>query len=158
MLTFKYICANKGGSQFILSDNRKEFSSALMAYVADQLGFIKVYTSPYSTHSNSVVERCHSFLKNSMRKMKCNYEADWDQWAHIAMKAYTIFPHTAAGESPFFLMYGHDAYLPTLHNLLQPKLCSMGDNECKIHLDAVREIWKCPMTDIHHLQAIPARS
>ena len=44
----KYKYANKGGSQFILSDNRKEFLSALMAYITDQLGFTKVYTSPYS--------------------------------------------------------------------------------------------------------------
>ena len=55
--------------------------------------------------------------------------------------AYNILPHTARGESPFFLMYRHDAYLPTLHNLLQPKLCYVGDNECKIHLDEMREVY-----------------
>ena len=44
----KYISADKGGSQFILSDNGKEFLTASMAYVADQLRFIKVYTLPYS--------------------------------------------------------------------------------------------------------------
>ena len=70
----KYVYADKGGSQFILSDNGKEFSSASIAYIADQLGFTKVYTSPYSPHSNSVGERCHSFLKKSIRKMTCNYE------------------------------------------------------------------------------------
>ena len=59
----KYIHADKGGSQFILSDNGKEFSSAPMVYVADQLGFIKVYTSPYSPPSHSVVEKCQSFHK-----------------------------------------------------------------------------------------------
>ena len=100
----KYINADKGRSQFILSDNGKEFSSASMAYIADQLGFTKVYTSSYSPHSNSVIERCHSFLKNTIRKMRCNYETDWDHLAHIAVMAY-IFPHTATGESPFFFMY-----------------------------------------------------
>ena len=99
----KYIYEDKGGSQFILSDNGKEFSSASMAYITDQLGFTKVYTSPYSPHSNSVVERCHSFFKNSIRKMRYNYKADWDHLAHIAMVANDIFPHTATGESPFFL-------------------------------------------------------
>ena len=34
----KYINADKGGSKFILSDNGKEFCSASMAYIADQLG------------------------------------------------------------------------------------------------------------------------
>ena len=79
----KYIYADKGGSKFILSDNGKEFSNASMAYIADQLGFTKVYTSPYSPHLDSVLERCHNFLKNSIRKLRCNHETDWDQLAHI---------------------------------------------------------------------------
>ena len=69
----KYTYAGKGGSKFILSDSRKEFSSASMAYIADQLGFNKVYTSPYLPCSNSVIERCHNFLKNSIRELRCNY-------------------------------------------------------------------------------------
>ena len=77
-----------------------------MAYITDQLGLIKVYTSPFSPHSNSVVDRCHSFLKNSIRKMRCNYETDLDHLAHNAVMAYNIFSHTVTGESPFFLMYG----------------------------------------------------
>ena len=72
--------------------------------------------------------------------MRCNYETDWDQLAHCAMMAYNIFPPTTTGESPFFLMYRGDAHLPTLHNLLQTKICYMGDDECKIHLDAMREV------------------
>ena len=54
--------------------------------------------------------------------------------------AYNIFPHSAAGESLFFLMYRRDAYLPTLHQLLQTKMRYMGDNECRIHIDAMREM------------------
>ena len=102
----KYIYADKDRSQLILSDNGKEFSSASMAYIADQLWFTEVYTSPYSPCSNSVIERCHNFLKNPIRKMRCNYKTDWDHLAHIALMTYNIFPHTATGESPFFLMYG----------------------------------------------------
>ena len=101
----KYIYLNKGRSQFILSDNGKKFSSASMAYITDQLGSTKVYISPYSPCFNYVVEGCHSFLKNSIRKMSCNYETDWNCLVHIAVMAYSIFPHTATGESPFFVIY-----------------------------------------------------
>ena len=52
-----------------------------------------------------------------------------------------MYPHIAVEESLFFLMYGRDAYLPTLHRLLQPKMRYMGDNECRIHFDAMREIY-----------------
>ena len=73
--------------------------------------------------------------------MRCNHDAEWDELVHKAKMAYNIFPHSTTGESPFFLMYGRDAYLSTLHQLLQPKMRYMGDNECRIHLDAMREIY-----------------
>ena len=44
----KYIYTDKDESKFILSDNGREFSIASMAYIADQLGLTKMYTSPYS--------------------------------------------------------------------------------------------------------------
>ena len=64
----KFVYADKGGSKFILTDRVNEFSSEVMSYIADQLGFTKVYISHYSPKSNSVTIRCHSFLKNSVRK------------------------------------------------------------------------------------------
>ena len=111
----KYVYANKGGSKFILTDRGGEFSSEAMSYIAEQLSFTKVYASPYSPKSNSIIERCHSLLKNSIRKMRCNHGVEWDELVHIAKMAYNIFPHSAAGESPFFLMYGRDTYLSSLH-------------------------------------------
>ena len=102
----KYTYADKGGSKFIISDNGKEFSSASMAHITDQLGFTQVYTSPDSPCSNSVIERCCNFLGSSVGKLRCSYEIDWDQLAHITVMAYDICPHTPTGGGPFFLMYG----------------------------------------------------
>ena len=72
----RYIYADKGRQKFILSDNGKDFTSASMAYIADKLGFTEVYNLPYSPCSNWVIERCHNFLKNSIRKIRCNFETD----------------------------------------------------------------------------------
>ena len=44
----KYVYTDKGGSKFILTDRGGEFSSKAKSYIADQLGFTQVYTSPYS--------------------------------------------------------------------------------------------------------------
>ena len=112
--------ADKVGPNLFLTDRGDEFSSEVMPYIADQLGFTKVYTLPYSPKSNSVIKRCHRFLKNSIRKMRCNHDVEWDELVLIAKMAYNIFPHSAAGGSLFILMYGRDAYLPNLHRLLQP--------------------------------------
>ena len=54
--------------------------------------------------------------------MQCNHNVEWDELIHIAKMAYSIFLHSAAGESLFFLMYGTDTYVPTLHQLLEPKM------------------------------------
>ena len=118
----KYMHADKGESKFIITDRGGEFSRQVMSYIADQLGCTKVYTSPYSPKSNGIIDRCHSFLKNLIRKMRCHHDAEWDKLVHIAKIAYNIFPHSAAGEGLLFLMYGTDAYLPTMHQLLQPKI------------------------------------
>ena len=72
----KYVYTDKGGSKFILTDRGSEFSSEAMSYIADQLGYTKVYTSPSSPKSNSIIERCHSCHKNSIRKMRCNHDAE----------------------------------------------------------------------------------
>ena len=38
-------------------------------------------------------------------------------------------------------MFGWDTYMPTLFKLLLPKIRYMGDEKCRIHLDAMREIY-----------------
>ena len=73
--------------------------------------------------------------------MRCKHGAEWNELIHIAKMAYNIFPNSAAGESPFFLVYRRDAYLPTLYQCLQPKMQYMGGDICRIYLDAMREIY-----------------
>ena len=73
--------------------------------------------------------------------MWCNHDTEWDELIHTAEMSYNIFLYSAAGESLFFLMYGRDTYPPTPHQLLQPKMRYMGDDKCRIHLDAMREIY-----------------
>ena len=88
----KNVYTYKGGSKFILTDRGSEFSSEAMSYIAEQLGFTKVYASSYSPKSKSIIKRCHSFLKNSIRNMRCNNDVEWDELVHIAKMAYNIFP------------------------------------------------------------------
>ena len=88
----KYMYADKGESRFILRDRGSELSSKAMSYIAESVGFTEVYTSPYSPKSNSIIERCHSFLKNAIRKMRCNHDAEWDKLIHIAKWLTIYFP------------------------------------------------------------------
>ena len=71
----------------------------------------------------------------------CNHNTDWDELAHVAMMAYNVFQHSRAGEAPFYLMFGCNAYIPTLFKQVLSKLMCMGDERCKIDLDAMRETY-----------------
>ena len=73
-----------GWSKYILTDRGGEFFSKQFTWLAKGIGFIKVYTSPYTPTGNSVIERAHSFLKTSLWKIINNHNTDWNSIAHIA--------------------------------------------------------------------------
>ena len=90
--------------------------------LANELGFIKVYTSPYTPLGNSIIEWAHAFLKVSLRKLISNYQIDRDEIVYIITNAYNVFPHCSTGEALFYLMFKCDPFMPTLFILLLPKL------------------------------------
>ena len=62
----KHVYVSFNGSKYIFSDRGGEFSSKQFTPLAIELGFTKIYTSPYTPMGNSVIERTHSFLKVSL--------------------------------------------------------------------------------------------
>ena len=80
------------------------------------------------------------FLKASLRQHICNHK-DLDEIAHIAIMAYNVFPLSSAGEAPFDLMFGYIVFILTLFKLLLLKWRDTGDKKCRIHLDAMWEIY-----------------
>ena len=62
-----------GGSKYIVSDRGSEFTSKQFTRLANVLGFIKVYTSPYTPTGNSVIEQTHCILKASLGKLICSH-------------------------------------------------------------------------------------
>ena len=55
--------------------------------------------------------------------------------------AYNVFPHSSAEDVPFYLMFEYGPFMPTLFKLLLTKLRYMDDEKCRIHLDAMQEIY-----------------
>ena len=52
--------------KYIPSDRDREFSSKQFTWLAKELVFTKVLTSPYTPTGSSVIERTHTFLKASL--------------------------------------------------------------------------------------------
>ena len=67
------------------------------------------------------------FSEGISKKLISNHHIDWDEIAYIATMAYNIFPHSSAGEAPFYLLFGHGAFMPTLLKLLLLKFRYMGE-------------------------------
>ena len=93
-------------SKYIWSDRGSEFTSKQFKWLARELGFIKVYTLPYTPTGNLVIEWTHDFRKASLRKCICNHNIEWDEIAHIVTVANNVFLHSSAGESPILFNVG----------------------------------------------------
>ena len=137
----KHVYSTFGGSKYILSNRSGTFTSKWFTWLVKELAFTKGYTSLYSPTRNSVIERTHSFLKASIRKIISNHNTDWDSIAHIAAMEYNMFLHSSSGEAPFNLMFGWDTYMATLSKWLLLKIGYMGDEKSRIHLVIMREVY-----------------
>ena len=124
----------------ILSDNGTEFKNKLMEEVSKELGVeYKVYSPPYRPQSNGRIESFHYFLKACIAK-HITPQLEWDD-VPLACAAYNFFPNEHSRESPFFLMFGRDPFLP-LTKLLRPKLRYLGNEESILSLESLQNIYQ----------------
>ena len=127
-----------GTPRVILTDNGTEFVSKITAKVAEYLGITHLKTSPYHPQGNSVSERQHSYIKATISKLISITQFPFDQLLNLISYSYNILPHVSHAESPSFLMFGRDFYIPSLHNMLQPALRYLGNEKGLTQLDAVK--------------------
>ena len=66
---------------------------------------------------------------------------EWDQLFPFAAAAVNWFSNEHSQESPNFLYFGCDPYVPHLAVLLQPKLYYLGSDKGMIHLDKLRQAY-----------------
>ena len=137
-----YLChvySRFGGSEKFLSDNGTEFKNKLFKEVADQLGVeYKVYTPPYRPQFNGKIEGFHKYLKSCIAKHIIN-NMEWDDFTDLATAAYNFVPNVTLKESPFFLMFGRDPYMP-LNKLLLQAMKYLGTDEGISNLEALQNL------------------
>jgi len=56
-----------------------------------------------------------------LTKVVTNKGCDWDRLLRPLLFAYRTMTHSSTGETPFFLLYGRDAKLPTALNFYSPQ-------------------------------------
>ena len=76
-------------------------------------GMKKVNTTAYHPQTDGLVENFNRTLRSMLAKHSRKFGAQWDIHLQQLLFAYRTKPHESTGESPFFLVYGRDARLPT---------------------------------------------
>ena len=147
-----YLCqvySKFGGSENFLSDNGTEFKNKLFEEVASQLGVeYKVYTPPYRPQCNGKIEGFHKYLKSCIAKHIIN-NMEWDEFTELATAVYNFIPNVSSKESPFFLMFGRDPYMP-LNKLLSQAMRYLGTDEGIPDLEALQNLLQMTTAQIEY--------
>jgi len=107
------IILEHGIPEKILTDQGTNFLSEIFKNTCKLLKINKIQTTAYHPESNGALERSHRTLAEYLRHYVDEDQTDWDEWIPFAMFTYNTTPHTATGYTPFELVYGHQADLPT---------------------------------------------
>ena len=132
----------------LLSDNGTEFKNGLFTQVAKQLGVKrKIYTPPYRPQSNGHIEGFHNFLRACLSKHISRHR-EWDDIMPLATASYNWLPNQTSKESPFFVMFGRDAFT-NLQHIINTKLRYMGTAGLILDLEIMSNIYQ---VQIHNLK------
>ena len=94
---------------YITTDQGRQFESDLFAELSKLLGFARLRTTPYHPQANGKIERYHRTLKAPLAASPL----PWTQVLPVVLFSRRILPK-ATGISPFQLVTGSDAFVPTI--------------------------------------------
>lgn len=112
VLVENYICIF-GIPHTILSDQGTNFLSTLFADLCKLLMIKKLTSTAYHPQTNGALERSHRTLKNYLRHYVDKNLSNWDSFLPYAMITYNTSIHISTGFTPFMLVFGHEANLPS---------------------------------------------
>ena len=71
--------------------------------------------------TDGLIERLNQTLKAIFTKLVAKNSKDWDTNLGPVLMAYRTTPKTSIGESPFYLLYGRDAKVPSALDFYVPR-------------------------------------
>jgi len=114
-----------GVPSHIIHDRAPEFLSDVLQDTAAVLGLQQLPTSGGHPQTDGLVERLNRTLKVMLSKLVEKKGRNWDMLLGPVLMAYRTTPQASTGESPFYLLYGRDARLPSSLDFYSPTLKSV---------------------------------
>ena len=107
----KCICTF-GSPRIILTDQGKNFISSLIKRVAKRFKIKPIQTTAYHPASNGSLERTYLILSDYL-KQYVDGEKNWDLYVDLAMFSYNTSVHEGTNYTPYELVFGKLARLPS---------------------------------------------
>ena len=92
--------------------------SSLVTEVCRLLNTEKVSATAYHPQTNGFVQRFNNTLVKAISAYVSTNQNDWDLCIPAIFFAYRVLPSVSTGDSPFYLLYGHNARFPCDTSLL----------------------------------------
>lgn len=103
-----------GTPSSILTDQGTEFCSNILKEVSKLFQIKQIHTTAYHPQSNGALERSHSTLKDYLKHYINNDQSNWDKFLPTAMLTYNAAIHATTKMSPYELVFGYKADLPSI--------------------------------------------
>ena len=107
----KFICIY-ASPKAVLTDQGADFLSNLMRRMAKRFRIRQFKTTVYHPQSNGSLKRSHHVIKEYFKQFIEN-NAEWDDWIELAMFSYKTSVHEGTKCTPYELVFGKLARLPS---------------------------------------------
>ncbi|XP_010267873.1 PREDICTED: uncharacterized protein LOC104604980 [Nelumbo nucifera] len=101
-----------GVPRYIITDNEKPFSAALVTQLCDKFGIKQRFLTMYNAMANGLAEAFNKTLCKLLEKIVSKSKRDWHERLDEVLWAYRTSYPTAANATPFALVYGVEVVLP----------------------------------------------
>ncbi|CAF1412956.1 unnamed protein product [Adineta steineri] len=108
----EYIC-KYGVPAVVLSDQGTHFHNQLMEAMSKLVGYDHTYSTTYHPQSNGMIERFNATFIPQIAKLQDRENNNWDEFLAPVVFAYNTGCHSTTQYSPFQLLFGREARLPT---------------------------------------------
>lgn len=93
------------------SDMGTEFLNEIMKNICDLLKINQINSTPYHHETLGAIERNHRVLNEYLNNFTTDF--NWEEWLPYFVFAYNITPHTETQYTPFELVFGKLASIPS---------------------------------------------
>ena len=125
-----------------------------MKQVCAVLGMTELNTTAYHPQTDGLVENMNRTLRSMKAECMNAFDVEWDQHLQQFLFAYRLKPHESTQKSPYFLLYGRDAKIPTetaLSSPILPMKVDLEDYRTQL-VNGLTEAWEIAKSNIKKSQ------